>query len=575
MVNIPAPTFLNFFLYLFIPFTIAIIFKKNKISPLIGYILGGIIIGNFFNGLLSKETINNFAFFGIVLLTFTIGLEVQFDRILAIKKFIIVGGLLQIIISIICISILSTFFGFTILQSFLLGLAFSSSSTTLVAKIIQDRGEENSFHGELALGILMFQDIAFIPFMIIFSSFTSEKISFFEIIQKITVDLTVSITILLIVYYAGQKIIPYIFDRVARISRELLNLLIIIFIFLVGYLSSLFKVPILVSVFVAGILIAQTLEHYHIFSQIRPLRDLLAIIFFIFIGSTVDLGMALPVLPKILIFASLLIVIKALIILIIFLFFRFSSKLSFYLSLFLFQIDEDAFILMSLAFANNLFSKEDFITVVGTILLTLMITPVFINNKEQIYLLIRGFIKKVFPPLHSYIKHRIDSSRTSIDVINIRDHVVICGYGRVGSYIGRALMLSNIPFIAIDYNFHTVEKAKKEGVNIIYGDPTDLDILDYAEAEHAIAIIMAVPNRFSQEAIVLNVKKINKNALIISRVHKQHDHRRMRDLGVDYVVQPEFEASLSIIKKIFLLKKVPKEDIIKKIQYFKLEQGGI
>jgi len=575
MVDIPASTFFNFFLYLFIPFTIAIFFKKNKLSPLIGYILGGVIIGNFFNGLFSKDIINNFAYFGIVLLIFTIGLEVQFDRILALKKFIIIGGFLQIIISVTIVCVLSTFFGFTLLQSFLLGLAFSSSSTTLVAKIIQDRGEESSFHGELALGILMFQNIAFIPFMIVFSSFTSQAISFFEITKKISVDLIISLIILLIVYYGGRKIVPYIFDKTARVSRELLNLFIIIFIFFVGYLSSLLKVPILVSVFVAGILIAQTLEHYHIFSQIRPLRDLLAIIFFVFIGSTLKIDLALSLFPKILLFASMVIVAKGLVILLIFLFFRLSSKLSFYLSLFLFQIDEDAFILMSLAYANKIFDKEDYIFVVGTILLTLIITPVLVSNKELIYMMVRNFIKKISPPLDQYIKHRIDSNRSSIEVLNIKDHVVICGYGRVGSYVGRALMLANIPFIAIDYNFHTVEKAKKEGATIIYGDTTDIDILDYAEAENALVLIMAVPNRFSQEAIILNVRKLNPKALIISRVHKQNDHRRMRDLGVDYVVQPEFEASLSIIKKIFLIKKLPKEEIVKKIQYFKLEQGGI
>lgn len=575
MVDIPATTFFNFFLYLFIPFLVAMIFKKTKLSPLIGYILGGIIIGNLFNNLFSRSIINNFAYFGIMLLTFTVGLEVQFERILILKKFIIIGGLLQMTITIFLIFILSLIFSFPFLQSFLLGLAFSSSSTTLVTKIIQDRGEESSFYGELALGMLMFQNIAFIPFMIIFTSFTSQTVSFFEILKKITIDLALSLMLLVTVYYLGKKVVPYIFDKVARNSRELLNIFIIIFIFFIGYLSSLFKVPILVSIFVAGVLIAQTSEHYHIFSQIRPLRDLLAIIFFVFIGSTVQLGLVGPVLPKIIIFALSLMFIKALVVAVVFLSFRFSSKLTFYLALFLSQIDEDAFILISVAFANNLFSKEDYAVIIGTILLTLIVTPLITNNKEKVYLVFRNAIRKLFPSLDLYIKHRIDSNRSSIDALDIKDHVVICGYGRVGSYIGRALMLSSVPFMAIDYNFHTVERAKKEGINIIYGDPTDFDILDYAEVENASAVVMAVPNRFAQEAFIHNVKKLNPNILIVSRVHQQKDNRRMRDLGVDYVVQPEFEASLSIIKKILVLKKLPREEIVKKLQYFKLEQGAI
>lgn len=575
MTDIPSVTFFNFFLYLLIPFLIAIIFKKNKISPLIGYILGGIVIGNFFNSLFAKQTINNFAYFGIILLTFTIGLEIQFERILTLKKYIVIGGLLQLIFSIICIFFLSHFFGFSLLQSFLLGLAFSSSSTTLVGKIIQDKGEESSFHGELALGMLMFQDIAFIPFMIVFSSLTTANIQFNEIFKKIVIDIFFSAVILISVYYSGRKIIPYLFNRVAKLSRELLNLLIIIFIFFIAYFSSLFHVPILVSVFVAGIIIGQTTEHYHIFSQIRPLRDLLAIMFFIFIGTTINISFIYLAIPKIILFASILVFIKAVIVLLIFLFFRFGSKLSFYLSSFLFQIDEDAFILMSLAYSNKLFSQEEYLFIVGTIMVTLIISPLFINNKGKTYLIIRSFLNKVVPQLDHFIKHRVDSDRTPIDVLQIKNHVVICGYGRVGAYVGRALMLSNIPFIAIDYNFSIVEKAKKEGVNIIYGDPTDFDILDYTEVENALALVLVVPNRISQEAIILNAKKLNRQVTIISRIHKKNDQRRMKDLGVDLVVQPEFEASISIIKRLFLMSQLPKEEIVKKIQYFKLEQEGI
>ncbi|MDO8741526.1 MAG: NAD-binding protein, partial [Candidatus Roizmanbacteria bacterium] len=160
-----------------------------------------------------------------------------------------------------------------------------------------------------------------------------------------------------------------------------------------------------------------------------------------------------------------------------------------------------------------------------------------------------------------------------IDSLEIKNHVVICGYGRIGSYIGRSLMLANIPYVAIDYNLYQVEKAKKQGANVIYGDPTDIDILDYAQVEEANIIILAVPERSAQEAIVLNAKKLNRNIFVISRVHKQSDQIRMKDIGANLVVQPEFEASLSIIKKIYLWHKLDKEDIINKIRRLKIEHG--
>jgi len=575
MFDIAPSVFFNFFIFLFIPFVLAAAFKKNKISPLVGYMLGGIILSNFLTNLTSQEVINNFAYFGIVLLLFTIGLEINFEKILTVKKFIVLGGLLQLILSTIFIFLASRIFGFSLIQSFLIGLALSSSSTTVVAKLIQDRGEENSFHGELAIGILMFQDLAFIPYVIIFNSLTTNNLSFFDVFTKIIIDMTYASIILVLIYVLGRKLIPMVFDRVARLSRELLNLFIILFIFFICFASLLIKVPVLISVFIAGILIGQTMEHYHIFSQMRPLRDVLAIIFFIFIGATVRLDIIFPLIPKIIAFGLFISLIKAIIILTIFLFFRMSSKLAFYLSLFLFQVDEDAFILMSLAFANKIFNQEQYVFIISSVIFSLMLTPFLINNKENIYLKIRGFIKKFFPGFDSLIKHKVDFDRSPIDILNIKDHVVICGYGRIGSYVGRALMLADIPFIAIDYNFHIVEKARRQGANIIYGDPTDVDILDYAETDKALAIVIALPSRFSQEAIIINAKKLNSKIIIIGRIHHSRDQKRIKDLGADIVIQPEFEASISIIKKIFLLKNISREEVIKKLRYLKAETEGI
>jgi Kef-type K+ transport system membrane component KefB len=139
---------LNFFLYLSPPFFLAIIAKKLKLSPLIGYIAGGLLVGNIFPELANSEAIISFAYFGIVFLLFTAGLETNFNRIFILKKFIIIGGLFQLFFSMVLVFLLSLLFKFSLLESFLIGIALSSSSTTIVAKIIQDRGEDSSFIGE-------------------------------------------------------------------------------------------------------------------------------------------------------------------------------------------------------------------------------------------------------------------------------------------------------------------------------------------------------------------------------------------------------------------------------------------
>ncbi|MBI3366423.1 cation:proton antiporter, partial [Candidatus Roizmanbacteria bacterium] len=559
MTDIPISIVLNFFLFLLFPFIFAALSKKIKLSPIVGYIVGGLFVGNFFIADIAPGTINNFAYFGIVLLLFTVGLETNVLQMIALKKYIILGGTLQLLFSILAITLVSIFFRFSFLESLLIGIAFSSSSTTLVAKMIQDRGEEHSFVGEIAMGILMFQDIAFIPYLIIFTSITKNNLSFFPVTFNIVKSLVESTIIIASLFYLGKKIIPYLFHRIARASRELLNLFVIIFIFFIICISLILKIPILIGVFVAGVLLAQTLEHHHIFSEVRPIRDILAVIFFVYIGTNIKLPLIIGSLPHIIAFTAFVVFAKALIVLVIFLFMRFHSRTAFSLSLYLFQVDEDAFILMSSSYLNKVISLEHYLFVITSVLLTLVCTPILIKNKDGIYYAIRSFIKKYLPFLEQYIVYRIDRDQSPIDTLQIKNHIVICGYGRIGRYIGKSLMMANIPFVAIDYNFQIVEKGKKEGINIIYGDPSDIDILDYAQVEDAIMLIIALPERLAQESIIMNAKKLNQKIFIISRVHKEADQQRMKDLGVHLVVQPEFEASLSIIRKIYYLHKVPKE----------------
>lgn len=563
----------NFFLFLCVPFALAAVSKKAKISPLIGYIVGGLVLGNLFPELTGTDTIKNFAYFGIVLLLFTVGLETNFNRLLTLKKYIFLGGGLQIGFSILAIFLLGLLFKFTLLESFLIGIALSSSSTTIVAKIIQDRGEESSFIGEIAMGILIFQDIAFIPFLIIFTSITAGSMSAVSVTWEIVISLFKATAIITVLYLLGQKLIPRVFNRIAKSSRELFNLFIIIFILFVAGLSIILKIPVLIGVFVSGILLAQTIEHYHIFSQVRPIRDLLGVIFFVYIGSNIQLDHVIGNFPAVLLFAFSVMLVKAIVILMVFLFMRFHSKTSFALSAYLFQIDEDAFILMSSAYLNGVMPQDKYLFVITVTLITLIVTPILIKNKDNVYKSIRAFIKSRIGVVENFLVTKVDGNRSPIDDLQIENHVVLCGYGRIGSYIGRSLIMANIPYIAIDYNLYTVEKARRAGVNIIYGDPSDMDILDYAQVEKAVIMILAVPEKNTQEAIVLNAKKLNRDLYVISRVHKEQDQTRMKDLGVDLVIQPEFEASLSIIRRIYMLHKMDKIDVVNKIKRLKIEHG--
>ena len=223
MGEISTQFFVSFFFYLAIPFGIAVLLRKLRISPMLGFIIGGMIVGNFFGGLLSRDTVNGFAYFGIIMLLFVIGLEINFEKIIALKKFIFIAGFAQIIASIIFISIIGLLFSFTPLQAILIGIAAASSSTNIVAKLIQERGEEHSLLGELSIGILLFQDLAFIPFVIFFTVVSREQITAFTFVRDIIFSLGQAVVILSALYVIGRMIVPGMFDRIARASRDLLN----------------------------------------------------------------------------------------------------------------------------------------------------------------------------------------------------------------------------------------------------------------------------------------------------------------------------------------------------------------
>jgi len=416
MAEVSGVQFFNYFIFLLVPFFFGLIAKRLKLSPIVGYLFGGIVLGNLLKDLVSIEVVTQFAHFGIVLLLFSIGLDLNMTKMFVLKKFVVLGGMLQILITVGAVTFLSLFFGFNTIQSFLIGIALTSSSTTIVAKIIQEKREENSFLGEVALGILMFQDLAFIPFIIIFTYLNGDSSSGFDVFKTIAFSIAEAALILLTMYYVGKRIVPFAFNKIARVSRELLNLFILVFIFAVIALSSTFGVPVLIGAFIAGVLVSQTLEHHHVFAQIRPLRDVMAIVYFVYIGTHVQIPQVLFLLPKILLFGSLLMLIKALILLLIFMYFRFSSRMAFSMSLFLFQVSENAFILLSLAFSNKIFTSDEYLVILSSVLMTLMLTPYLIQRRDVIYLAVRTFLKKRVPYVEVFIQKRLDFNEAPVDM---------------------------------------------------------------------------------------------------------------------------------------------------------------
>ncbi|GIW63563.1 MAG: potassium transporter KefB [Patescibacteria group bacterium] len=555
-------------LFLSLPLLGGVVAVRLKTTPILGYILGGFALAHIINRFFPVDNLEFLGNIGLILLLFAIGLEVNLGFIARYGKKIVLIGLTQICLSFLVFFVLfSLFFGFSVILSLLLASAFSISSTAVVAKLLQEKGEETSLLGSLSIGVLIMQDLALIPLLILSQSL-AENISLTAVFQQVFLQMLKAVLVIILIYYLGQKIVPKIFDYFAQLNREILNLFTITFVVFNLYLFTWLHLPALVAAFLAGVLLAQTLEHQHIFSEIRPFRDFFSIIFFSLLGISFSFSGFSEIILTALLLALVIFIVKTAVLLVSGFLFKFHSKTAFGLAMNLFQVGEGAFIILSSA---KILPETLYSSAVLSVIILLVITPFLINNRDFAYLRIKIFLQRNFKSLYNFISVRLDREIPNIDLLELNNHIVLCGYGRIGSYVGRALQLIGQDFIAVDSDISVVKQARAKGVNIIYGDPTNPDVLDYLQIETAKVLIVAVPSRFDQETIITTAKKINPKIRVFSRVHSEKDMHRIRQLGADVIIHSEFEASLSIVRRILLMMNLSKEAIKHKMVRLKIE----
>lgn len=544
--------------------------KKIKQPAVLGYLLAGIFIGGGALKLLPDKGLVSFlAEIGVALLMFTLGLELSFFRLRRVGEVAFWGGIVQILLVIIVSILIFSKFGFDFYSSLFLGCALSLSSTAIVVKLLSERGEINTLPGEIMLGWLLVQDLAVLPMMVILPAIASSGASF----GLLVVSVLKAAGFLLVVLFAGKQLVPIFISKVADLgSRELLLLSVVAFCLLTAIITSYLGLSIALGAFLAGLLIAETAESHAIFSEIRPLRDLFSIIFFVSLGMFLRPEYLLFNILPILAASFLVIILKFLIVTILVFYLGYHTKTAIIVGLGLVQVGEFAFVLSRMGFGLNLIDENTYSLILSVAMITILVTPWFIQGAPKFYLWTRRMSQRRLPRLYYLLFTRYDH-RQAVEELPLNDHVVICGHGRVGSWLGRALELLEIPYIVIDYNHRIISELKGRGVNALYGDPADIDVLDYAKVNKAKIVVVAIPDQATQEVVVTNCQTLNPGVKIICRAHQKEAQSRLSALGVTSVIQPEFEASLSIIHRVLQFFGKGKEEVAGKIKRIKIEHG--
>ncbi|PIU04020.1 hypothetical protein COT44_00035 [Candidatus Shapirobacteria bacterium CG08_land_8_20_14_0_20_39_18] len=542
-----------------------LIAKKIRQPLILGYVLSGILLG----GLIirtaqGQQAIGSLAEIGVALLMFSIGVEFSFSRLSKVRNIAFWGALIQILLTILFGVVVFPKFGFDFYTSLFLGSCFSLSSTAIVTKILAEKGELDTLPGEIMIGWLLVQDLAVLPMVLILPQiFALGSLG----LSNILLTIGKIIFLLGLCLVLGRALIPRLMDKVAAVnSREILILTVVTLCLLSAFGTSVLGLSFALGAFLAGILISESAQNHAVFSEIRPLQDVFSIVFFVSLGLMLTPSFFLANLRLILGLALMIISVKFVICLIVSLFLGYHFKVSFLVAAGLVQIGEFSFVLGRLGLGQNLISTETYSLIISVALVTITLTPFIFNWAPKIY---RYLIKSRFRPY--LLKNDCGSLG---DQLQLENHIVICGYGRVGGWLGRALMLCQIPFVVVDYNHEVVKDLRNKGVPVVYGDPVDIEVLNYARVDRARVVVIAIPDQHTQEMVVVNALGLNPKIKIVCRTHHQENRNRLKALGVQTIIQPEFEASLSIIHRIVQDMGYTSEEVSGKIKRIRLEYSS-
>ncbi len=551
-----------------------IVAKRFKFPPVAGYIGFGFIVGNLFGQFTRTHVLAFVSDIGLVLLLFVLGIEFSFHRLKAVLPIVGWAAAAQILIVLGIILGVFMVLGVSFLPALFFAAAASLSSTALVVKVLTDRSELDSIPGDIATGWLVVQDLAVIPMLLVLPAVVSimtKADTGWAVVGMLALSLLKSAVALFLILVLGRRIVPKFLTYVASIgSREMLVLATAAVVLVAAVTGESFGLSMAVGAFIAGLLIAETSQNHAVFAEIRPLRDLFATIFFVTLGFSLPLGFVLDTFMLLAVATVIVVVLKFSVVGLLVRFLGYHKKTAFIVAVALTQMSEFGFVLSKEGSRMGALSADQSSFLIALTCMTLLVNlPLFSRSHELYY----GLMKRCGTWLPKWFPHNEVTVFSSDQQFPITDHIVLCGYGRVGKYIGRALEMAAIPFLVVDYNHATISQLKERKINAVYGDPADREVLDFAQVDLARAIIIAIPDRHTQERIIARAHSLNRRIRIICRTHFEEDQQRLKSLGVHTVVQPEFEAAVSIVVRILSDFGHSDEEIAGKVSRLKIEHG--
>ena len=517
-------------IFLIAAVVVAPVFQRLRSSLVLGYLVAGVIIGPGVLSLISgSKQVHNIAELGVVFLLFTIGLELSVDRLKVIRNQIFGVGTAQVVVTSVIIALIAWSVGFTPQTAVIIGGGLALSSTAVVLQLLSERGELASRRGRLTFAILLLQDLAVVPLLALVPAFAGEGD---DTITALLWTLGKALLLLAGVAVFGRFVVRPLFRAVAvGRSSELFAAVTLAVLLGMAWLTGTFGLSLAIGGFLAGLLLAETEYRHQVAADIQPFRGLLLGLFFMTVGISLDLGIIFENTLLVLGLLVGLIVLKTLITMVLCRISGVSTAVSLNTALVLGQAGEFGFVLFALAGGFGLLEAREATILSAVIALSMALTPglAFLGNR-----------------LHKRLEANLAEKKEDMrsESADLKDHVIIAGFGRVGQSVVKTLSAAGIPYVAVEFEPTRVAEARAQGLSVYYGDASRVEVLEALGADRARAAVIILDNATAAERVVNLLHRRFPNLNIYVRARDNAHKRRLTAAGASGIVQETYELSL-------------------------------
>lgn len=511
-----------------------LVLKRLGVSQIIGYIMTGVVVAYAFDlrHMTDSHTLEMIAEFGIVFLMFTIGLEVSLQRLSTMKTDVFFNGALQVLLSASIFFILAYgVLGISVDAALIISMALSLSSTAVVLSYLKSTKEIVRPYGQKSTGILIFQDIAVIPILLLIGFLSSNGENIGDVLLRTAISAVVIVGLLFIV---GKRVMTWLlhFASSSEVDEFFMGSVLVI---VVGasLLAHAFGFTYSLGAFVAGMIIAETRYHHKVESDIAPFKDLLLGTFFVTVGMKIDLGLFVTHFGQIFLILLAVLLIKAVVIFGVIRIYS-QSKIAFKTAVALSQVGEFSFAIFALAGNYKLIPAELSQILVLAIVLSIIATPFVLANLSRI----SGYFFKDVSVTESFSM-----------LPGRHNHIIVCGYGVVGKFVAKELRAEGVDYVVADNSYKHVEEALRDAQEVYFGDMSKSAILDKLCVKDSVSVIVTLDNLEKKRLICEAILQHAPNVKLVVKVVSLEEKRALRGLPISITIDGKKEVAVRLVSE--------------------------